>query len=1095
MLSGELFDPDKLPAFHDPFAGGGALPLEAQRLGLEAHASDLNPVAVLINKAMIEIPPRFAGRSPVNPEARPGGSSDKAPLIERDWTGAQGLAEDVRYYGKWMRDEAEKRIGHLYPKIEVTADMIEERPDLKRYEGRKLTVIAWLWARTVKSPNPAFADVDVPLASTFMLSTKKGKEAYVEPLIEGRGYRFAVKVGKPEDADAAKAGTKLSRGANFRCLMSGTAFTAGYIRSEAQAGRMGSRLMAVVAEGRRGRVYFAPVDSHEAIPTTAEPVWKPDLKVPTPCHDVDRLPMYGMPTWGDAFTPRQLVALTTFSDLVAEAMERVKRDYLGSRASHPRREQDALDPSVSGSRPGRGQDALDPRTSTSGVTPSSRYHRTRLPHFEAGEVPQHVCFRLADSLPQHLLQQWEQELGRLPKAEHQERRRIEEALDQGHGACWLRRPEIAALVRDALRYFEGDLYRLHTWVVMPNHVHVLVTPLGDHSLSGIVYSWKSYTANQANKVLERSGKFWHEDYFDRFMRDEDHFATTLDYIHWNPVKAGLCTDPGAWEWTSYNTWNFPRERGHPALDMEGGTPAHPDDETPLRDGGTGATAYAEAVGVYLAFSVSKTSNRASTLCTFKISVECPGDTFGRQALPMSWDYAEANAVAGPSGSFYSMVANTVAGLLSNGAMPRSIGHAHQADAGSQSIGLGKAISTDPPYYDNIGYADLSDFFYVWLRRSLRSTFPELFATLAVPKTEELVATPYRHGNKEKAGKFFLDGMGKVMHCLADQAHPAFPVTIYYAFKQSETKGDTGAASTGWETFLNAVIRSGFAISGTWPVRTERENRKLNQGTNALASSIVLVCRKRSTDAPLATRREFVAALRDELPGALAHLQSGNIAPVDLAQAAIGPGMAVYTRYAKVLDAQGNPVSVREALALINQILDEVLAEQEGEFDADSRWALAWFEQQGFGEGEYGIAETLSNAKNTSIAGIVEGGILASRRGKVRLLRPDELAGDWDPTTDARLTVWEAVHHLVHALESGGESAAATLVRQLGGVAEIARELAYRLYTVCERKNRAEEARSYNGLVQSWPEIARLSQQRPPSEQGGLFGDGATGRIL
>ena len=514
----------------------------------------------------------------------------------------------------------------------------------------------------------------------------------------------------------------------------------------------------------------------------------------------------------------------------------------------------------------------------------------------------------------------------------------------------------------------------------------------------------------------------------------------------------------------------------------------PNDERPLRDGGTGATAYAEAVGVYLAFAVSKTSNRASTLCTFKISVECPGDTFGRQALPMSWDYAEANVVAGPSGSFNSMVANTVAGLLSNGAMSRSIGHAHQADAASQLIGLRKVISTDPPYYDNIGYADLSDFFYVWLRRSLKSIFPDLLATLAVPKAEELVATPYRHGSKEQAETFFLTGMTRAMSRLADQAHPSFPVTIYYAFKQSETKSnDKGTASTGWETFLGAVIHSQFAISGTWPVRTERENRKLNQGTNALASSIVLVCRQRPADAPLATRREFVAALQDELPAALYNLQSGNIAPVDLAQAAIGPGMAVYTRYAKVLDAAGNPVSVREALQLINQILDEVLTEQEGDFDADSRWALAWFEQHGFEEGEYGVAETLSNAKNTSVAGIVEGGILASSAGKVRLLRPEELADDWDPATDSRLTIWKAVHHLVRALDNGGETAAANLVRQLGGIAETARELAYRLYTVCERKKRPTEALSYNSLVQSWPEIVRLARQEIKREQGGLFG--------
>ena len=415
------------------------------------------------------------------------------------------------------------------------------------------------------------------------------------------------------------------------------------------------------------------------------------------------------------------------------------------------------------------------------------------------------------------------------------------------------------------------------------------------------------------------------------------------------------------------------------------------------------------------------------------------------------------------------------------------GFAVQQDATLQSTSLDRVVSTDPPYYDNVGYADLSDFFYVWLRRTVRSTYPDLFATLAVPKAEELVATPYRHGNKEKAETFFLDGMRHAMRRLAEQAHPSFPVTIYYAFKQSETIGDAGTTSTGWETFLDAVILAEFAVTGTWPMRTELSNRMVGMGTNALASSIVLVCRKRHQDTPLATRRQFVTALREALPSAVAQLQSGNIAPVDLAQAAIGPGMAVFTRYAKVLDAQGNRVSVGDALALINQTLDEVLAQQEGEFDPDTRWALAWFEQNGFDEGEFGVAETLSKAKNTSIAGIVEGGVLASHGGKVRLLRPKELAGDWDPATDSRLTVWEAVHYLINALESGGESSAATLVHQLGGIAETARELAYRLYTICERNNRAEEARSYNGLVQSWPEIARLARERAPAEQGELFG--------
>ena len=834
----EIFDRHTLPAFHDPFAGGGALPLEAQRLGLEAHASDLNPVAVLINKAMIEIPPKFAGRPPVNPAAR-----QEKSLIGREWKGALGLAEDVRYYGQWMREEAEKRIGHLYPKVEIYEEMVAERSDLERYKGRELTVIAWLWARTVKSPNPAFADVEVPLASTFMLSTKTGKEAYVEPVIEGRGYRFTVKVGKPPDTDAAKAGTKLSRGANFRCLMSGSPIEGDYIKAEGQAKRMGARLMAVVAEGDRGRVYLAPTAEHEETAGKAMTEWRPEGDVPARLTGGTCVP-YGLSTWADLFTPRQLVALTTFSDLVTEARVRVERDT---------------------------------------------------------------------------------------------------------------------------------------------------------------------------------------------------------------IVAGL-----------------------------------PDDSTPLREGGTGATAYAEAVRVYLGLNVSRQANRSSNLNFWDSLGANIQQVFARQALPMVWDFVESNPFSDSSGSFVGQIRylSKVVSLSPRGVRSAT---AVQHDAMIQCLTDNKLVSTDPPYYDNIGYADLSDFFYVWLRRSLRPVFPDLFATLAVPKAEELVATPYRHGNKEKAETFFLAGMGQAMQRLAEQAHPGFPVTIYYAFKQSENRGDSGTASTGWETFLDAVIRAGFAVSGTWPMRTEYTGN-LKKNIAALASSVVLVCRRRHGDAPPTTRREFVAALKSELPVALAHLQRGNIAPVDLAQAAIGPGMAVYTRYAKVLDAAGKALPVREALVLINQTLDETLAQQEGDVDADSRWALAWFEQFGFDEGEYGIAEMLSKAKNTSVAGMVEAGILESKRGKVRLLKPEELPDDWDPTTDRRLTAWEIVHYLIRALEAGGESAAAALLAKLGAKAEVARELCYRLYTLCERKKRAAEALSYNALVQSWPEITRLAreEQQAEVEQTSLF---------
>ena len=510
-----------------------------------------------------------------------------------------------------------------------------------------------------------------------------------------------------------------------------------------------------------------------------------------------------------------------------------------------------------------------------------------------------------------------------------------------------------------------------------------------------------------------------------------------------------------------------------------------DDGEALRNAGAGTTAYAEAVGVYLAFLINQIANHSSSVCGWNSANAQMRSVFARQAIPMVWDYAESNIFCNSSGSFANLFERQLKGFetLGNG----QSGTAHQADVNQQSISTEKFISTDPPYYDNIGYADLSDFFYVWLRRSVRAVFPELFATLAVPKAEELVASPYRHGTKEKAEAFFLNGMTLALKCLAEQAHPGFPVTIYYAFKQSETKGEADTVSTGWETFLGAVIKAGFAITGTWPMRTEKQGRVIGNDTNALAFSIIMVCRQSLSGAPLATRREFVSALKTELPIALTHLQRGNIAPVDLAQAAIGPGMAIYTRYAKVLDTHGQPLPVRDALALINQTLDEVLAEQEGDFDADTRWALAWFEQAGFGEGDYGVAETLSKAKNTSVGGLVEAGILVSQGGKVRLLRPDELPGDWNPVTDPRLTAWETVHHLIHTLETGGESAAAELTASLGSTAETARELCYRLYTLCERKKRAAEALSYNSLVQSWPEITRLAQERQSAaKQATLF---------
>jgi len=819
-----LFNPNILPAFHDPFVGGGALPLEAQRLGLEAYGSDLNPVAVLITMAMLEIPPKFADRPPVNPESQK--SSD---LINRDWKGAQGLAEDVRYYGNWIRDEAEKRIGHLYPKIDVTPKMVKERPDLIPYAERSLTVIAWLWARTVKSPNPAFSHVEVPLISTFMLSTRAGKEAYVEPIIEDGGYRFIVKAGKPKDIKKAAAGTKISRGANFRCLMSGATIAGDYIKAEGRTGRMGARLMAIVAEGDRKRVYLEPTPAHETATQNAKPDWRPEVTISGSTQYLGVKP-YGMNRFDQLFTNRQLTALNLFSNLVKRAMNRVKND-----------------------------------------------------------------------------------------------------------------------------------------------------------------------------------------------------ASALG-------KA--------------------------------------DDEKPLRKGGAGPLAYAEALGLYLSFGVDKCIDYWSEICSWDITREAMRQTFGRQAISMVWSYAEANPLSFSTGNWISMIGWVWKALETLPA--RAAGMAVQLDAQIQSLSKGKIVSTDPPYYDNVPYADLSDFFYIWLRRSLRSVFPDLFATLTVAKSEELVAFAYRHKGKKEAKEFFIDGMTEAMRRLMEQCRPDFPITIYYAFKQAESDVDGGTVSTGWETFLEAVIRAGLTTSGTWPMRTEMSNRMRGRDSNALTSSIIIVCRSRAADAPAVSRREFIAALKAELPKALEHLQRGNIAPVDLAQAAIGPGMAIYTRYSQVLDASGNSLTVHDALALINQILDEVLAEQESDFDSETRWALAWFEQSGFKDGEYGVAEVLSKAKATSVNGLVDAGIVNSKSGKVRLLAPVELPNDWKPDDNNRPTSWGTTHHLIRVLESSGESAAADLVSKIGSNIEFTRELAYRLYALCERKKRAPEALSYNGLVQSLPEIIRIA---------------------
>jgi putative DNA methylase len=841
----ELFNPDRLPGFHDPFSGGGAIPLEAERLGLDAIATDLNPVAVLISKAMIEIPARFAGRSPVGPE-REGTRKGRKLALPESWPGTKGLAEDVRRYGAWMRAEAERRIGHLYPNVIVTPELAVGRDDLQPLIGQRLRVVAWIWARTVASPNPAFSTVQVPLTASYVLCRKTGNEYYLAPTRNGAEFRFEVKRGPIPDE--AEDGTKAKgRGADFRCIISGAAIAGDYIKSEGKAGRMGAMLMATVVEGPRGRIYLAPTNEMTDAATKAQPTWRPTGDVPARLTGGTCVP-YGLSTWADLFTARQLTALATFSDLVIEARSKIR-----------------VDAAASG------------------------------------------------------------------------------------------------------------------------------------------------------------------------MSDSD-------------------------------------ERG-------------------LAAGGSGATAYAEAVATYLGCVVSAVSDDLSSLVTWRSGhgTGATRSTFARQSLPMVWDFAEANPFADAAGDLLSASEAVARAIDLFPGTSASTSAAFQADATTQVHSVNRIVSTDPPYYNNIAYADLSDFFYVWLRRTQKETFAPLFATLVTPKAEELVATPYRHGSKEKAESFFLDGMTRAMRRLAEQAHPAFPVTIYYAFKQSESENEKGTSSTGWETFLEAVLRAEFAITGTWPMRTERGNRSVGIGTNALASSIILVCRKRAPNATQVSRREFIRELNTVLPAALDEMTRGAgeerspVAPVDLSQAIIGPGMAVFSKYAAVLEADGSPMSVRSALQLINRFLAE------DDFDPDTQFALRWFEEHSWRSGKFGDADTLSRAKGTSVEGVKSAGILESGGGSVRLLKWSEYLPGWDPRSDTRTPVWETLHHLIRALKTEGESSAGQLLAIVVKQGEAARQLAYRLYTLCERLGWAEDARVYNEIITSWSSIeSAASAASTEPVQGDLF---------
>lgn len=808
------------PAILDPFAGGGTIPLEAQRLGLEAHASDLNPVAVLINKALIEIPPKFAGRLPVFPgaaESRLGG-----------WPRATGLAEDVRRYGAWMRDRAEERIGHLYPKATL--------PD-----GSKATVIAWIWVRTVTCPNPA-CGIEMPLVRSWWLGKKKGKEAYVVPTVvddaaapSGRRVEFTIGHDRSLAPAAASDGTMRGR-AGAECVACGSAASMDHIKSEGMAGRLGAALMAVVGEGSRQRVYVAPTADHVESAAVACPSDVPEQELGFDPRNL-WTPAYGLTRFADLFTNRQLVALTTFSDLVTEARELVRADAL------------------------------------------------------AAGVP------------------------------------------------------------------EGDR---------------------------------------------------------------------------------------------------------------------------LESGGTDAAAYADAISTYLGLAVSRLTDYQSSITTWASNpqMEILRNVFARQAIPMAWDFAEGNPFGPSSGTLEIMLAAVVRAIQLLPA--RAVGSAIQADASSRPYGS-TIVTTDPPYYDNIGYSDLSDFFYVWLRRSLRDVHPSLLSTLLVPKAEELVANPYRHGGRDGASQFFEKGFQHVFARARESARDDYPIAVYYAFKQAELESE-GVASTGWATLLEGMVHSGWTITATWPVRSERTGRMISVGTNALASSIVLALRPRHETAQATTRRGFLAALKSELPQALREMQQGAIAPVDLAQSTIGPGMAVFSRYSKVVEADGSAMSVRTALALINQALDEVLAEQDGELDADTRFCLKWHEQYGWAEKAFGEADVLARAANTSVEGLARGGVLSSKAGKVRLHQPSELDPSWDPLADDRISLWEATLHLARVLEADGVDAAGALMPRVGQRVDLdaVQLLAYRLYELTQA-TRPADALLFNALGTSWSDLSAVSR-RPAAER-------------
>ena len=804
-----------------PSPGGGSIPLEAARLGFEAHAADLNPVAVLLNKCNLELAPRWANHPPVNLDDR------KNKLRTSEWRGTRGLAEDLRHYGRLIRQRTQEKIGHLYPKARLP----------KEYGGGEANVIAWLWARTVASDDPAAQGTHVPLVSTYWLSTGKSKNTWLKPKVDkaSHTYAFSVETDSPADAAAVRAGTKLGRGGKFRCILTQTPLKNGHVKKEGVAGRLGTKLLATIAGIKRGKAYLPATAEQENVARVAVPDDAPN----EPLRENARYltpTIYGMKTMDSLFTPRQLTSLVAISRLIREAKD--------------------------------------------------------------------------------------------------------------------------AILLDA-------------------------------------------------------------------------------------KSSGLSDDA--------------------------------------------AYAYASTITTFLALALDRCADFNNSCCRWSPSNQKVMNLFGRQAIPMIWDFAEANILADSVGGWSTCseyVADCVEVL---GADMVQGGHARQVDAASEGAPVGGLlVSTDPPYYDNVPYADISDFFYVWLRRVIGGLYPAIFQTVLVPKTPELTAAPERFdGDKEKAKEHFESGFRRTFTHLRDRLDPRFPLTVYYAFKQDdeESGGDAEPGNgsidltTGWETLLDALISSGFTITATCPVRASQAWRMRAMGSNSLASYIVLACRPRTEDKRIG-RAAFLAELKRELPNALHHLQQGNVAPVDFAQAAIGPGMAVFSKYSAVLESNGNPMSVRTALALINGIKDELLGEAVEELDKDTRWAMTWFAETGFGFGEAGKANLLANAQATAVNGLVAAGIVEVKGDQVRLYPPEDLPSDWDPLTDKRLTVWEMTHHLirVYVHEKQGEVATAELLRKLGAKAEVARDLAYKLFTVCESKKRSQDAQAYNALVMGWPELVRLARE-------------------